>query len=199
MPKVSDEYREARRAEILDAARRCFARDGFHQTSMQDLFAEAGVSAGAVYRYFPSKADMIVAIAQANMGDFVRLLQESTSAGADGRSLGAIVADMLETVRDRQRDACVGGIALTVWAEGVRDRQIADALKTALVDVRAELAALADLHIAAGRLPAGLSGEAVAATLMTLVPGYIMQVTLYGEDAVAGVPDALRALWPDTA
>ena len=53
MPKVSDAHRAARRRQILDAARRRFVRNGFHATSMQDIFAEAGLSAGAVYRYFP--------------------------------------------------------------------------------------------------------------------------------------------------
>ncbi|HEY0718123.1 MAG TPA: helix-turn-helix domain-containing protein, partial [Streptosporangiaceae bacterium] len=52
MPKVTQQYRDARRDQILSAARRCFLRDGFHVTSMQDLFAESGLSSGAVYRYF---------------------------------------------------------------------------------------------------------------------------------------------------
>jgi Bacterial regulatory proteins, tetR family len=43
VPKVSEEYRDARRSQILDAAKRCFLRDGFHETSMQDLFTEVGL------------------------------------------------------------------------------------------------------------------------------------------------------------
>ena len=59
MPKVSEEYKEARRQEILDAAIRCFSRNGFHKTTMQDIYDESGLSPGAVYRYFKSKDDMI--------------------------------------------------------------------------------------------------------------------------------------------
>ena len=55
MPKVSDAHVEARRQQILEAASACFARQGFHQTSVQDICKEAGLSAGAVYRYFPGK------------------------------------------------------------------------------------------------------------------------------------------------
>jgi AcrR family transcriptional regulator len=62
MPKVSAEHRAARRRQILDAAARCFARDGFHRTSMQDIVGESGISAGLVYRYFAGKDDMITAI-----------------------------------------------------------------------------------------------------------------------------------------
>ena len=62
MPKVTEQYRDARRGQILDAARRCFLRDGFHETSMHDLFAEVGLSSGAVYRYFASKDELIIAM-----------------------------------------------------------------------------------------------------------------------------------------
>jgi TetR/AcrR family transcriptional repressor of uid operon len=53
-----------RRAEILEAAERCFVRAGFHQTSMQEICAEAGMSAGNLYRYFPSKEALIAGIAE---------------------------------------------------------------------------------------------------------------------------------------
>ena len=46
MPRVSEDHLLARRQQILDAARVCFLRDGFHNTSMQDVIAEAGLSVG---------------------------------------------------------------------------------------------------------------------------------------------------------
>src|SRR5205085_9689200 len=53
-----------RRSEILQAAQSCFARAGFHQTSMQEICAEAGMSPGNLYRYFRSKEDIIAGIAE---------------------------------------------------------------------------------------------------------------------------------------
>jgi TetR/AcrR family transcriptional repressor of uid operon len=53
-----------RRVEILEAAQRCFVRSGFHQTSMQEICGEAGMSAGNLYRYFPSKEAIIAGIAE---------------------------------------------------------------------------------------------------------------------------------------
>src|SRR6201989_1869823 len=53
-----------RRDEILEAAQRCFVRSGFHQTTMQEICAEAGMSAGNLYRYFPSKEALIAGIAE---------------------------------------------------------------------------------------------------------------------------------------
>ncbi|MPT24970.1 MAG: TetR/AcrR family transcriptional regulator [Starkeya sp.] len=55
------ERRDPRR-RVLEAAIACFGRSGFHGTSMQQICAEAGMSPGALYRYFPSKESIIVAI-----------------------------------------------------------------------------------------------------------------------------------------
>lgn len=53
-----------RRSEIMAAALACFRRRGFHQATMNEICAEAGISAGALYRYFSSKAEIISAIAE---------------------------------------------------------------------------------------------------------------------------------------
>ena len=59
MPKVSEEHRTARRDEIVQAAMRRFAIKGFEATSMADIIAESGLSAGAIYGNFANKADLI--------------------------------------------------------------------------------------------------------------------------------------------
>ncbi|MFD5826987.1 TetR/AcrR family transcriptional regulator [Lentzea sp. NPDC060358] len=69
MPRVSEEHLAARRRQILDAAARLFAERGFARTSMNDVVREAGLSMGAVYRYFPSKADLVIAVCEGRGGD----------------------------------------------------------------------------------------------------------------------------------
>jgi TetR/AcrR family transcriptional repressor of uid operon len=59
MPKVTEEHRQVRRQQILEAALNCFARKGLLRTTMKDICREAGVSAGAIYIYFASKEDII--------------------------------------------------------------------------------------------------------------------------------------------
>ena len=61
-PKVSEQYLEERRNQILDAAVATFSRNGLHQTTIEDIRLEAGLSRGAVYHYFKSKEDIIDAI-----------------------------------------------------------------------------------------------------------------------------------------
>jgi AcrR family transcriptional regulator len=62
MPKVTEAHLEARRQQILDAAWACFARKGYHQTTMQDICQESSLSPGAIYRYFVSKEAILEAI-----------------------------------------------------------------------------------------------------------------------------------------
>jgi AcrR family transcriptional regulator len=64
MRRANAQLQSDRRAEILAAAQRCFVRAGFHGASMQDICAEAGMSPGNLYRYFPSKEALIAAIAE---------------------------------------------------------------------------------------------------------------------------------------
>src|SRR3954451_11812525 len=64
MRRANVQLQADRRDEILVAAQSCFARSGFHQTSMQEICSEAGMSPGNLYRYFRSKEDIIAAIAE---------------------------------------------------------------------------------------------------------------------------------------
>jgi AcrR family transcriptional regulator len=58
MPKVSKEYREARRDEIARAALRALERNGVRDTSIADIVEESGLSTGAIYSHFSNKAEL---------------------------------------------------------------------------------------------------------------------------------------------
>lgn len=58
MPRVSEEYREARRDEIARAALRCLERKGVRDTSIADIVEESGLSTGAIYSHFSNKAEL---------------------------------------------------------------------------------------------------------------------------------------------
>lgn len=70
MPRLKPETQAARRTAILDAAEACFARSGFHATSMQDICKAAGISAGALYVYFSSKEALIEGICERDRTEF---------------------------------------------------------------------------------------------------------------------------------
>jgi AcrR family transcriptional regulator len=62
VPKISLAQEQQRRAQILAAAMTCFARQGYHATSMDDVVRESGLSVGAIYSYFASKEDLVLAL-----------------------------------------------------------------------------------------------------------------------------------------
>jgi TetR/AcrR family transcriptional regulator, transcriptional repressor of aconitase len=198
MPKVTQQYRDARRDQILSAARRCFLRDGFHVTSMQDLFAESGLSSGAVYRYFASKDEVIVAIAEENMHEVLAMLHE-VATGTPGRSLGEVMAGLMTLVQARNATDGLGGMAVLVWAEALRNPSLAKQLRDLLTRMHDELTTLIAGRQQAGDLPGEVAAGAIARTLVSMMGGYILQLTVLGPDAVSGVPGAVRALWPQPA
>lgn len=80
MPKLKPATQRARREHILDAAEMCFARSGFHRTTMQDICREAAVSPGALYVYFASKEDLIAGLAERDRMQFAERFEELSAA-----------------------------------------------------------------------------------------------------------------------
>lgn len=80
MPKLRPETQQARRERILDAAELCFARAGFHRSTMQDICREAGISPGALYVYFASKEDLIAGIVERDRAKLAAELAELSHA-----------------------------------------------------------------------------------------------------------------------
>jgi AcrR family transcriptional regulator len=195
MPKRTQEYRDARREQILSAAKRCFVRNGFHETSMQDLFAEAGLSAGAVYRYFASKDEVILAIAEENLRDVLALLH-AFAADPHRDGIGATLASVLEMIRQKNADDALGPLALLVWAEALRNPALLERFEASLTQMRRDLAKVVKARQRKGMLPKSVPAEGIAGLLLAVVPGVILQMTLLGEPALADVGAAARALWP---
>jgi AcrR family transcriptional regulator len=73
VPKVSEEHRERRREEILDAARRCFARHGYEGATVARLEQETGLSRGAIFNYFPTKEAIFIALVERDQERFGRV------------------------------------------------------------------------------------------------------------------------------
>lgn len=70
MPKLKPETQAARREHILDKAELCFARAGFHGTTMQDICKAAAISPGALYVYFDSKEALIAGLCERDRAEF---------------------------------------------------------------------------------------------------------------------------------
>ena len=75
----NDELHKRRRMQVLRAAADGFARKGIHQTTMQEICEASGISAGALYRYFPTKESIIVAFAEEERDETAKLISHLDS------------------------------------------------------------------------------------------------------------------------
>lgn len=195
MPRVSDAYREARREQILDAARRCFARNGFHATSMHDVIAATGLSVGAVYRYFPSKDELRAAVAEETVSAITGELAEIAGhqpplclADAMTRVLGVLEPRLAEP-------DSVARLAVQAWGEALRDPGLGRFADGALRALRIHFVTIARRS---GDLPPHADPAAVGAVLMAIVPGYLLQRLLTGGPDPTTFEAGLRNLLPPT-
>ena len=90
MPKLKPATQRARREHILDAAEVCFARSGFHRTTMQDICKVALISPGALYVYFDSKEDLIAGLAERDRADFGERFAELSGSADFMKSMGEL-------------------------------------------------------------------------------------------------------------
>lgn len=90
MPRVV-KHPDIRRAELLDRAAELFVRHGYDNVSLNDLIADAGVSKGAFYHWFPSKDALITALAERSAREVFMGL-EGAVAGSGGDALARLNA-----------------------------------------------------------------------------------------------------------
>jgi len=170
----------------------CFLRNGFHATSMQDVIREAGLSVGAVYRYFPSKSDLIVAIAQ-QMADGIAA-QLTVIAAEPDRSLTDVMDAAVGLVDANTGPDGILPLVVQVWAEAQRDpalRAMVAQIYGEIVTVYEKIAANA---VGRGELPPDTDPAAVGSTLAALVLGYGILRLMTGKVDLTSYRAGLRAI-----
>jgi AcrR family transcriptional regulator len=169
MPKIAEEVRAARREQIVAAALACFARAGYHSTTMADVATQAGVSKGTPYLYFESKQALFIA------------LHEEWDCGLADR-VNAAVAALPEQVRRSPRRvlhavaAAVAGhvmeesetcrVLMEARALAAHEPAIAAAVRASDAGTHERLEGLIAAGVTAGEWPAG-TDPALAARLFT--------------------------------
>jgi AcrR family transcriptional regulator len=174
MPRIKSERKAARRAQIIAAARACFARTGFDKTTLQDVFAQAGLSAGCIYNYFNSKDQLMLAVAQERHEDELRMIGEGLETKDpinDLRQLAKKFTDEYLTPEsaDKRR------IALQTWSEALVNPSILASVQEGLEQPRAHLAHLIRRAQAAKRITSKLDADAIALTLIAMLHGSMLQ------------------------
>ena len=192
MPRVSEDHLTARREQILVAARACFLRKGLHNTSMQDLIKEAGLSVGAVYRYFKSKDEIIAAIAGGVVGGIRRRIDEIAT---EQLPLFESLSVLLDVIDEQTGADGAFPIALQVWAESTVDPAIQAIVYERYTGLRASVRVLVVQAAERGELPPGADIDDVTSAFYALIPGYGLQRMLIGTPDRDGFLRGVRALY----
>src|SRR3954447_6566403 len=134
MPKVSEQYRQARRAEIARAALRVLDRKGVHDTSIADIVAESGLSTGAIYSHFTNKGEL----ARYIVSEFMLPPLDAMASATEVRTPRQIIELMLTAISE---NGISPAVILQFWGEGSVPDDIRDELMRTVVRLRAALAA----------------------------------------------------------
>src|SRR5213593_3215426 len=185
-----------RRTQILDAALVCFAKRGFHQASMHDISAAAGISVGLIYRYFENKDAVISAMADRHKKEIHEVLERARRAPTLLESL-----EILFTAHCcEDAPQVVSAFVVDLYAEASRNPHVADlvrgVLQTAMDGVTDLIARSPEAESAAH----GLKPHELAELIFAVSRGMLMRDVLQPQEMTAAERRALqlevtRRLW----
>src|ERR1700761_3157307 len=165
MPKIPDAQRDARRKQILEAALRCFSRDGFHATTTADIVRESGVSQGTLYLYFATKDDIVVALGDdRHQADaFLNALAQSEPDPVQG--LRTLIELYGRSLSDPHR---LDGrrVGIQGWAEALRNPRIHDSVVGGFSAIREAIVGLVERGQASGQIRGCVDPDAFARSLI---------------------------------
>lgn len=187
MPRVSDQHLAARRQQILDAARTCFTRTGFHATTMHDVIREADLSVGAVYRYFKSKDELVSELAE-QIVDAITARVAEVIAEEPKLPLDQTLERVIAVMEPHLGPDGMFRVALQLWSEALRSPALAELVVSLYARLRGQFIVYArSLHPDA-------DPEQVAVVLVSIVQGYALQRVLTGQPDVASYLSGVRTL-----
>lgn len=173
MPRVTQAHLDARRREILAAAFQCFSRHGFHATTMQEIAEEAGLSAGALYRYFDGKQALIEALAEAGRRE-KREAMEALTEEDEPQSLAEVIPGMLRQLPASLTDASVR-LDVRLWGEALDRPELRAVVEGELEALREPIADHLRAERDAGRVRPDADPDAVARAVVALLAGFELQ------------------------
>jgi TetR/AcrR family transcriptional repressor of uid operon len=164
---------DAQRSRVLDAFEICIQRSGFHRTTMQDVAKEAGMSAGNLYRYFPSKealvSGMIGRDRERFSADFMNVAQSNDV-------MGSFIALGREHFINTPRSRCVQ--FMEIWAEASRNPVVAEMCNAVDREVNDFMVAILEAAKAAGQIPASIDSAATITVLSAMGDGFFTRRAL---------------------
>lgn len=177
MPKVTEAHSAARRQQIIGAAYRCFARKGFHQAFMRDIYEEAKLSPGAVYHYFPSKDAIIQASFEFDYQRSLDLFAAATASDDPLKALRELITFFFSGL-EGAAELGAGRVNVQSWGEALVNPPLRETLQRVMAQYLAALTEIVRRAQAGGQLDPALDPQAFGRILLSLYYGFELQKAL---------------------
>lgn len=174
MPRLAPDVRNERRQQLVDAAWRRLADQGFRSLTVDEVCAEAGVSKGAFYGYFDHKDELLVALLEDDAAAVDRIMEDLRRAPVVGAErIRRLVRAMLERGEDPARLQ----VRADLWAEASTSDEVRDRLAEVVRRRRISLRSWIDDSVREGEL-VDIPANALAAILLALGDGLMLHAGL---------------------
>jgi AcrR family transcriptional regulator len=205
MPRITEEHREARRAQILDAARACLVEHGLEAVSMEMIIARSGLSTGAVYRYFKGKDEIIgaaVAATTREIGEAVAPVLAGPTSGLPSQLIEKLLAAWI--AYSYSGVGAAAGVdrmpaAIHGWSYAQTDPELKAAVRATIQGFRELCVPIIKQWQTDGVIASDVEPGAVAQLIVTIALGFVAQRALTGDADVRAHASALAALTAGTA
>ncbi len=161
-----------RRQQILEAAMTCFARKGYHLTTMDDIAAELPFSKGLLYYYFKTKRALFLAILEDWMDNSMKAWEAQLSPDEDTTALMHACLNFGVQLLTQSTD--LARVEFEFYGELGRDPIISDAFKTLFTEFRAQIKAILEAGINKGEIRP-VDTDALSAVVLGVYEGLAMQ------------------------
>jgi AcrR family transcriptional regulator len=197
VPRITDARREARREQVLEAARACLEEHGLEAVSMEMIIARSGLSTGAVYGYFKGKEQIINAAVIEGTAELAKDLVPILT-DPEPPPLPEFLEHVLRAIvgfgRHKKGDIDRLAVSIHGWSHSQSDPQLKVATRASYSGLRRLFLDLVRRGQAAGTFDATADPEGMAQLLTSITLGFVAQRALAGSADVTAHVAALKAL-----
>jgi AcrR family transcriptional regulator len=194
MPKLKEAIFLEKRQHILMCARQVFASQGYEATKIQHILAAASISNGALFVYFKSKKEILLAIIDENLGLFRQRIEEIADSSHEIECEEAFVM-LLELVRSISLGAG-RAMSLHVWSAAMVDEEIKLRMQMHYLKILSAITQLLSNLQKERKLAKSVKVTKAAHGLFALfIPGYIVQLLFISPMDPRAYLNAHRDLW----
>lgn len=182
-PKVTEEYKEQKKKQLLDSAMACFAEKGYQAATIDDIVSHSGMSKGAVYNYFTSKEDIyLTLLEEATKNSFEIYHQRFTpkmSASEKLKQLFTINASLPFHEEEKRKWV---GVQLEFWINASRNPELKEKMLRRLHLYRKLAQDIIQEGQNTGEFRKDVNSEVLAESCWVILDGAFLHALVAGED-----------------